>query len=416
MNSLSHIPQRYFPFFLIAVTILIGIGLLIQKGYLTLPNFGKKSTVIDVKKTSVVELLYTGSEYKLSYADMPAKESVSIAKFDKTEQWQGAGSIEEGQTRDDVFLTLVDRDRQKVIAYLNKNMNLSGVDTIKLSVNLKSNPDNIEAFNLLLGNKDMSSYFRFPVTNMKEGENNLTIPKYRFFLAEDSKEGSSRTISSSEALAKPQITWETIERIQLELISRPTAKSTVDVGWIWAEKEDVFESDWNWTGDTHFFNLDHTSDGKTTLLANNIGGSVATLKKLGSVKDFSYSAKITSLKKGQIGLFFRGDYITGYGYYLAVGGLGTNDWSVSKYHVSNQQPITTVLFNGKISNFEFSKDQPFWLKVSTKGNQIKAYFSLDGKDWTPLGEDNDNEFGAGGVGLAISEGGRGYFDDFQLTK
>lgn len=411
--------QKYLPFILIAVTILVGGYLLVQKGILSLPSFGKKSNVVNIGKPSIVDILFTGKEFNFSYASASASLLVDIAKFDKNEQWQGEGSIEESRTLGRDILSLVDRDRKKTSSYILKNLNLSGVDVIKFNINLRSDPDNLETINLIFGNKGLTSFYRFPLTNLEEGINYFAIPKHRFFLVEEQVEMKSESKSQKDATAaaaKIPFSWDKIERVQLELISRPTSKANIDVGWIRAEKEDVFTPDWNWTGGEHFFSLDQDRNGKIALLVQSIGGSVATFRKLSSAKDFTYSAKITSLRKGPIGLFFRGDYKNGHGYYLAVGGLGTSDWFISKYGLVDNQPKTTVFLDGQIGNFEFSGDQPFWLKVIARGNNITGFFSLDGEGFTKLGEVNDNEFGAGGVGVVVSNEGVGYFDDFNFIQ
>lgn len=412
--------QKYLPFILIAITVLFGGLLLLKKGLISL-SFLKTKTDIVTVKSSMVDLFFGGQEFKLSYSGMDVANLVNIAKFDKTETWQGAGSIEEGLSKGENVLSIIDRDRQKASSFMDKNLNLAGVDVIKLRVNLRTDPENLETLNLIFGNKNLTSFYRFPLTNLKEGMNYFTIPKYRFFLVEEQGEVKSESKSNKEATsvtAKSSFNWDKIEKVQLELISRPTAKANVEVGWIRAEKEELFIPDWNWLAadEEHFFNLDLNREGKITLFVQNVGGSVATFRRLGSVKDFTYSAKINAVRKGSMGLFFRGDYKTGYGYYLAVGGLGTSDWIVSKYSKENNQPKSTVITNGQIGNFEFSMDQPFWLKVTAKGNNISAYFSLDGKDWTKLDSVSDNEFSAGGVGIFVAGNGAGYIDDFYLTK
>ncbi len=411
--------QKYLPVILVVLTLVLGAGILFQKGRFAIPSFGNKTNVVSLKKPSMVDILFSGSEYKLSYGDIQTTNIINIAKFDKTEQWQGTGSIEEDAASGNLVLSLIDRDRNKSEAHLFKDFNFTETDTIKLAVNLKSDPDNLEAVNILFGNKGLTNYYRFPITNLKEGLNYFTIPKYRFFLVEGTGGETKKTAGdtdSSKTAVKTAISWDKIERVQLELVSRPGAKANIEVSWIRAEKEGIFDPDWNSLGKEHFLNLDLAKSGKAALLVQNTGGSIATLKKVGSVKDFSYSAKLTTLNKGTLGLFFRGDYKTGYGYYLTVGGLGTNDWSISKYNLVDTHPKTNILLNGQIANFEFTNEQPFWLKVAVKGNNIQAYFSLDGKEYTKLGELNDNDFSAGGIGIAVSDGGVGLFDDFNLLQ
>jgi hypothetical protein len=408
--------KKYFPYVLIVVTVLIGGLLLFWKGLIPLPALDKKANVVNVGKTSVVEILFKGNEYKLSYASMDPGKLVDIAKFDKTEQWQGSGSIEDNEEIGEPVMALVDRDRQKTTTYLVKNYNFIDVDNIKFAVKLDSDPENAEVLNILFGDKSGTNFYRFPITNLAAGWNYYSIPKHRFFLVENEAARGTKTAVTNTATQKSALGWDKIERLQLELISRPGSKASVGVGWIRGVKEDTFDPEWNWDGKEHFLNLAHVGDGMLSLLVQNMGKGIATLKKVGGTKDFSYSSKITSLKRGNIGLFFRGDYKTGYGYYLVVGGEGTGDWSLLKFYLDDKSPKSTVLLNGQIANYEFSSNQPFWLKVTAKGNNIGAYFSLDGKDYTKLGEVNDNEFSAGGVGIAVSAGTRGYFDDFNLTQ
>lgn len=409
--------QKYFPLLLVVFTLIVGIFIFVQKGILVFPTLNNKSdtNLTPQNKPALIDVLFTGKEYKLFYSEFPVSDFINIAKYDKSEQWQGLGSIEDDET---VFggavLVLADRSREKSSAYLLKNLNLSGIDIIKFSVKLKTIPDELEVLNVIFGNKSLTSFYRYPVSNLKEGINYITIPRSRFFFVGQGEKPI--TGNSNAETVMSTLGWDKIERVEFELISRPGAKASVDIGWVRGEKEDIFLPDWNWDGDKHFFNLDIDSAGKPVLAVQNSGNSNATLKKIGSVKDFDYSVKFLSKNRGKIGLLFRGDYKTGYGYFLTVEGLGTNVWSLSKYNLVDDQAKSTVILNGQISNFEFSKDQPFWLKVTTKGNKLTPYFSLDGKDFTKLGEINDNDFTAGGVGITFSGGSNGYVGDFYLTQ
>lgn len=411
-NSKSIIPPKYIPIILAAGVIILGGYMLIRKGIINLPSDSSKGNVVDVKKTSIVELLFSGKEYKLSYKDMDPANLADIALYDKSEQWQGSGSIEDDVTFGENVMSMIDRDRQRSSAILYKNLNLSAVDNIKFAVNYKSDPENVEVLNLYFANKDNTSFFRFPITNLKGGMNYFSIPKHRFFLVEEKETEPQKT--GTKSAGSQRISWDKIERVELELISRPGSKIFADVGWIRGEKEDVFTPDWNWDGQEHFLNLYHTPDGKLALKVKSVGRGLATLRKVGSVKDFTYSARIISYKEGFVGLIFRGDYKTGLGYFLSIGGIRTSDWTLSKNYLEGQQAKTTLLLKGQLANFEFTRDQPFWLKVSTKGEDITAYFSLDGTNYTKLGEVDDASIGSGGVGIH-SAGGAAIFDDFQLT-
>lgn len=405
--------RKYQPILLIALTIFFGGVLLLQKGFIELPTLDKKANTVILKR-SVVDLLFSGKEYKLSYAGTDPVNITSIVKFDKTEQWQGAGSVEKDESEPGgAILSLIDRDRRGSSAYTYKNLNLSNIDTIKFTVALKSFPLDIESLNLIFSSKDGKNFYRFPITNLTSGINYFSIPKYSFFLSEETFDTKQTSTVSS---GKTSFGWDKIEKIQVELFSRPNAKANMEISWIRGEKDDLFTPEWNWDGNEHFLNLVVGADGKPTMLVQYIGRSIATLKKIGSVKDFSYTARVTSLRKGNAGLFFRGDYKTGYGYYFVTGGLGTSDWSIIKISLVGSQSKIEELLTGQIGNFEFSKDQPYWLRVIAKGTSLKLYLSLDNKDFIKLGEVNDTSFSTGGVGISSSNGGIAYFDEFSLIQ
>lgn len=411
-NLTSIIPQKYIPIILACGVILMGGYLLIRKGMISLPGDNTNGNMVEIKKTSIVDLLFSGKEYKLSYAAMDPANLVDIARYDKTEQWQGSGNIENDVTFGGVVMSMVDRDREKSSAILLKNLNLSSIDNIKFIVNYKSDPDNVETLNLYFGNKDKTSYFRFPITNLKGGLNHFSIPKSRFFLVEEKEAELSKTATKSGV--RSTLSWDKIERVELELISRPSSKIFADIGWIRGEKEDIFAPEWNWDGTEHFLNLYHTPDGKLALNIISAGRGLATLRRIGSVKDFTYSAKMISYKEGFVGIIFRADYKSGTGYFFSIGGIRTSDWILSKNYLEGQQAKTVQLLKGQLANFEFTHDQPFWLKVSAKGDNLVLYFSLDGTNYTKLGEVNDNSINSGGIGVS-SAGGAAIFDDFQLT-
>src|SRR3989338_8886045 len=168
--------QKYLPVILIAISVIFGGYLMMKKGLITLPE--KKGKVVNIGKNSVVDLMFTEDEYILSYAEMDPANLVDVANFDKNEQWQGNGSIEENLVTGGMMMSLVDRDREKASSYLLKNLNLSLVDNIKFTVNLKTDPDNIESLSILFGNKDGTKYYRFPIGNLNKDMNYLNISKF----------------------------------------------------------------------------------------------------------------------------------------------------------------------------------------------------------------------------------------------
>ncbi|PJE69000.1 hypothetical protein COU96_02140, partial [Candidatus Shapirobacteria bacterium CG10_big_fil_rev_8_21_14_0_10_38_14] len=80
-------------------------------------------------------------------------------------------------------------------------------------------------------------------------------------------------------------------------------------------------------------------------------GNRAVLSK-GAAKDYTFQAKFTLLRSGGFGLFLRGDYESGYGYYLMMDGVNTNTWQIYKYGLFDEKTQTLVLEKGNISNFK----------------------------------------------------------------
>lgn len=404
-NLLKKQVQKYSTLLLITITAFLSGFLLVRKGIVAVPTFGIKEKVVDIRNPSVVDILFRGKGYQLSFAEMDPRKLSVISKYDKSEQWQGTGIIEEEQTMGGSVMFLTERDGKKASAWLSKNLQLEHIDAIKFAVYMRSDPDDFETLNIVFGDKSGENYYRFAITQLQVGINYFSIPKNRFLLVGGKSETRAMRTSFS---------WDNIERVQFELISRPEGKVSLDIGWIRGEKNDAFDSDWSWDKNEHFLNLDIGQDGKPTLLAQNVGKGVATLKKVSSVKDFTYSTRLTSARRGTIGLFLRGDFLTLNGYYLTIGGVGTNEWAISKFGMVGPQAASTVLLKGQIANYEFNADTPIWLKANVKGNNISAFLSLDGNTWTELGNITDNEFAHGGIGIATSEGGAGYFDEFNL--
>ena len=133
--------QKYFPYVLLAITVIAGLFILFKKKIISLPS-SDKSTVAEVKETSIIDIIFSGKEHKLSYESVDPTNFINISKFDKDDQWQVEGSIE-GETKSENFLNIIDRNRSKTAVYLSKNLDLSTIDKIKLAVNLKSDPDDL---------------------------------------------------------------------------------------------------------------------------------------------------------------------------------------------------------------------------------------------------------------------------------
>ncbi|PJE68600.1 hypothetical protein COU96_03180, partial [Candidatus Shapirobacteria bacterium CG10_big_fil_rev_8_21_14_0_10_38_14] len=226
--------------------------------------------------------------------------------------------------------------------------------------------------------------YRFPIRDLAKGWNLLVLPKDKFSFFSPQTDGGK--LSS-------------IEKITVELTSRPQARTIINLDSLWAEKEKDYLKDWH-SNSEKFLSLKRNGN-SVGLLAIGLYGNRATLSK-GAAKDYTFQTKFNSLKGGGFGLFLRGDYESGYGYYLMMDGVNTNTWQIYKYGLFDEKTQALVLEKGNISNFKVEKNRPYWLKAELKGPRLIFYLSVDGQNFIKLGETNDTSFTSGGVGFATS--------------
>ena len=77
---------------------------------------------------------------------------------------------------------------------------------------------------------------------------------------------------------------------------------------------------------------------------------------------------------------------------------------------------TTLAVEGSLPNVAFARDRKYWLRVESRGELMEFYFSIDGQKYEKLGELRDSEFRGGGTGIAVLDGARSIFDDFQFKR
>lgn len=352
-----------------------------------LPKQKKNSEI----KTLAIEIPFTDKEYKLSYKDK-ANAVFDIAKFEKNENWIGEGEFDSSTFfKGESSLFLSSFNSQKATVSLKKSLDISEVLNFKFLVYLTTDPANIEEFNLIFTGGDLG--YKFPIRDLSRGWNLLVLPKEKFF--------------ASAASSKN-------EGVIIELISRPKTRSIVNLDWLWAEKENDYLKDWN-TASEKFLSLAKYED-TVGLLVTNLYGSIATLKKIGSAKNYTFQVKFTPLRTGSFGFFLRGNYKTGDGYYLMMDGVGASTWQISKYGLFDEKTQTLVLEKGDISNFKVEKRQSYWLKAEMKASRLIFYCSIDNKNFTKLGEIMDFSFSSGGVGMAVSGTNMVLVDDVQFFQ
>jgi hypothetical protein len=344
-------------------------------------------------QSKIIEVPFTEKEYKLSYKDK-LDSTFDIANFEDEEDWGGDGEFDystflEGESS--LFLTSF--DGQKARASLKKNFDISNVFNFKFFIYLATEPDNIEELNLIFTGKNLE--YKFPVRDLGRGWNLLILPKERFSI-----KGGENNFSF-------------IEKTSIELVSRPKTRSTINLDSLWAEKEADYLKDWNSNSDK-FLSLRKRGN-FVGLLMVYLFDSRAVLNK-GSAKNYTFQAKFMPLRSGNFGFFLRGDYKSGYGYYLMMDGVGSGSWRIYKYGFFEEKTQVIELAKGEISNFKIEKDQVYWLKTEIRGPRLTFYFSLDEVNFSKLGEAIDSSFSSGGVGVTISGETMVLVDDVQFFQ
>lgn len=346
------------------------------------------------ERQQMTEVPISESQYRLSYNDK-TEASFDITNFENNKSWFGDGNFDfstyfEGEAS----LFLSSFNHQKASVRLKKNFDIKDVLNFKFLVYLATDPVYIEELDLIL--VGANSEYKFPIREINKGWNLLILPK----------EGFSKVSVEGKG-------GEEIEEVMVELFSRPKRRSSVNLDSLWAEKEKDYLKDWNFNSEK-FLALKRNKD-TTSLLAINLADNRATLRK-GSGKDYSFQAKFTPTKEGGFGFFLRGDYKSGYGYYLVMNGTKTNGWQIYKYGLFEEKTQTVNLAKGEISSFNLERNQAYWLKADLKGRRIVFNFSQDGKNFTKLGEVDDNSFGSGGIGVTVGGGNMVFIDDLQFLQ
>lgn len=394
---------------LVLVTLLVG-------GYMLLSKTGDllsrvKNIGGEVKlPISLVELQYGEKSIKINSSTYPKETLTNILVFDGSQQWRGDGEMDDTSYREKGYSLLMEsRDNVRKEGYLLQKFNLSKYQTFQLAVNLQSDPADLESVRLYFGNKDMSSYYQYPLTNLVAGWMFLKIPKIKFSAI---NAASSKTATASGS----GLGWDNIERVGLEVTSRLNSVVTINFGELVGLESEDYQDDWL-TSNPAFLGLAKNKDGTIVLQARNVGTSVALIKKVGGISDFTFKAKVLPLKlSARSGLFARGDYKTGYGYYFLIDGVSGSRWQIAKAGLVDKVPKLTILKDGMINNFVVEANQPLYIKAEAKGSDLKFSLSPDGKSYTLLGSVNDSEFRTGGVGVAVMDSGLSQFDEIELNR
>lgn len=345
----------------------------------------------EAPKQTKVEVPFSEKSFSLDYKKFDPQLVENIALFIKGEKWVGSGFYDK-----DVYfeypssLYLAARERNKIISQRDVSLNLAKTLSFDLLVNFRSDSNDIELAYLIFTDVNGKTA-RYVLPKIDTGWQVITIPKEQF---------------TPEA----NFNWAKITRVGFEITPRALARVIMNLGSLRGQPGSILQNDWN-VKDERMVILDKRNN-VISLLARNIGSSVATMKKITKATNFSFQSSFTPLNSSSAGLFFRGDHQTGQGYYLTVNGINGNQWQVSKVGKDG----TKVLATGEIANFSFRSEEKYFLKVETKANNIKAYFSLDNVNYTLLADVFDEEFNSGGVGVAVGNAGATLFNDFEFKQ
>lgn len=401
----------------VIISLLVVLATLLVGGYMLSTKKGDflsriKNIRGEVKlpQLSLVELKFGEKNIKIDSSTYSKESLINILVFDGSQSWQGDGEIDDTSYREKSYSLLMEsRDNFKKEGYLLQRVNLSKYQIFELAVNLQSDPDDLELVRLYFGNKDKSAYYQYPLTNLTVGWNFLKIPKIKFS-AVNAALGKTATASGFG------LGWDNIDRIGLEVNSRLNSAVTINFGELVGFESDDYQNNWL-TSNPSFLGLAKNKEGNIALQARNVGTSVALIKRVGGISDFTLKAKILPLKpSARSGLFARGDYKTGYGYYFLIDGVTGNRWQIAKAGLVDKSPKLTILKDGLINNFKVEANRPLFVKAEARGSELKFFLSPDGQSFTLLGNVNDSEFKTGGAGIAVLDSGLSQFDEIELNQ
>jgi len=403
----------YYFVFLALITLAVS---LIAAKFFIIPQYFPNSSMSTVMKEKVEKVLGTKDNesieaLSLEQYDLTLNSNVydlssitTISNFEKTEAsiWQGNGIYDEK-----IFyegkrsLGIISTDRKAATVTLEKIFGLSDMEYIEFMLHV-SDADAFESAMIDFGSSDLKSFYRYSFTNLKNGWNLIQIPKEKFILSK----------------AKDAIfDWSNIEKARFYVLSRPDSIFLIRLDMLRCiNNSDTFINDWDIIrGKEKMFLSLYKKNDETILLARSKGSSMATLKEIENKDNFSFSTAISPQGVGRSGLFVRGNYNNGYGYYFGIYGDKRNAWRIFKRNKKGWTPKEEIV-EGTLENITFSKDKEYWLRADVKGNAMKFYLSFDGENYEKLGELVDDEFRSGGVGIFVLDGSWSLFDDFRFKE
>lgn len=341
-------------------------------------------------------------DFTLDHAAYDPAAVTAISNFEKKESWEGSGIFDatyfyEGTSS----LNLISTNHKESTGTLKKELDLSKAATIEFMLKV-TNASELETLAIDFGDEQLNNYYRYTFANIIEGWNMQRLDTTKFVANFDSKSNFD---------------WSKIRSIRLMVNSRPD--SAVQV---WADAmraindDDTYLKDWqNTNGVSRLLGLNNNNNQPMLFARRNGESYYAALKSASSSDHFRFSAMVSPQLNGQSGLFVRGNYLNGQGYYFVINGVGANTWMITKHGKEGWLKPEQVV-QGSLGNVTISQDQPYWLMVKAQGEVMEFYFSMDGASYLKLGEMKDSEFTNGAVGIAAFENSLTWFDQFMYKK
>ena len=276
---------------------------------------------------------------KLSYKNVDRSLVENISTFNIYENWKGSGYFD-----NQIFfqypssLQISGADNKKIVVEKEVATNLANFNNFYLTLNLITDNSDIESSALIF----IDSHFRiskFIIPKLRNGWQILSFPKSKFTIMDG-------------------FDWNTIIVIKFEVLPRPLAKVVVNLGDLRAQAYSTIDKDWWFADDNISLLLDKRNNDINLLVVNKLEQTgltsmVTTIKKITIASDFDYQASYSPLSKTWSGLFFRGNYQNGNGYYFMVDGIFGKQWEI--YKINNTG--LTILKQDTIPNFQLLPDE-----------------------------------------------------------
>ncbi len=336
----------------------------------------------------------------LNFNNIAAK-AVEISTFEDQpgSGWYGQGVYDTGNAYEGhQSLQLISLDGQAASSTLTTPVDFAAINILDMAVQA-DNPLAYDTLAIDIGDKDFTKFYRYKFTNLNQGWNLVQINTDQF-------------IAEGAAGNKNAISWADADNIRLLLISRPNSIATVRFDMLQGlvQNEDLLNRLRIPRGSEYRSTL-YSQYGKNRLAVRNTAQStVVQFAEPKTARDFILAATLWPQTEADSGLYFRGNYINGDGYYFTISGDLGKGWQLQK---KNGEGLNTIL-QGELTNENFIKYEPYGVMIEAKGDTIKLYLNKSGEEqFALLGEITDDEFANGGVGVVVTDQGWSVFDDIR---